>query len=79
LGVTGLFPLTVNAGPASVGRADGVVAVAETRGGALRVAGMVVVIGAGPVGAGVVEHAASSAATAPTAPTTAAVRARPAI
>ncbi len=64
LGVTGLSPTTVNAGPASVGlgraRRNRAVGAAE----AVGVAETVVVTGAGPVGVGVAEHATDSAATA---------------
>jgi hypothetical protein len=69
----------VNAGPASVGCAEvvGAIGAAEAVGAAedLGAAEAVVVIGAGPVGVGVAEHATDSAATAHTAATAAAVRA----
>jgi hypothetical protein len=92
LGVTGLSPVTVNAGPASMGGAGAVgaaeaVGVAEAVGlaeavrvaEAVGVAEAVVVIGAGPVGVGVAEHATDSAATAHRAATATAMRAMPAI
>jgi hypothetical protein len=72
LGVTGLSPVTVNPCPAEVGPADEE-AETETEGpgeGVGDVVGearTVVVTGAGPVGVGVFEHPASSAAAAPTA------------
>jgi hypothetical protein len=74
LGVTGLSPATVNAVPASAGPAEAVGLVGETEAvGATEAVGVaeavgaaeaVVVTGAGPVGVGVVEHPADSAATA---------------
>jgi hypothetical protein len=83
LGVTGLSPEIVNAGPSSVGRAEAAVAAGVIDAvGAAEAAGVaeaVVVIALGPVGVGVAEHAADSAATAPRAATTADARARPAI
>jgi hypothetical protein len=88
LGVTGLSPVTVNGAPASLGRAEApgaaeTVGAAEEVGaaetvGAAEVAGAaeeVDVIGAGPVGVGVVEHATNSAATAHAAATATAARA----
>ena len=88
LGVTGLSPATVNAVPASVGRAEAPGAAeavgaaealrpAEAVGAAEAVgrAEAVVVTGAGPVGVGVAEHATDSAATAHAAATAAAARA----
>ena len=79
LGVTGSSPATVNAGPPSVGCAEAVgeIGEAEAVGAAeaLGAAEAVVVIGAGPVGVGVAEHATDSAATAHRAATAAAVRA----
>ena len=85
LGVTGSSPATVNAGPASVGCAEAV-GVAEAVGateavgaaeavGAVGAVEAVVVIGAGPVGVGVAEHATDSAATAHRAATAATARA----
>jgi hypothetical protein len=79
LGVTGLSPTTVNAGPAwPVGRAEAAVPVgaAEVVGLAepLAVAETVVTTGAGPVGVGVAEQPADSAATAQQAATAAAAR-----
>ena len=68
--------MTVNGAPASLGRAEAPGA-AETV-GAAEVAGAaeeVDVIGAGPVGVGVVEHATNSAATAHAAATATAARA----
>ena len=72
----------MNAVPASVGCAEavgaiGVAEAAEAVGaaGAVGAAEAVVVIGAGPVGVGVAEHATDSAATAHRAATAAAVRA----
>jgi hypothetical protein len=80
LGVTGLSPATVNAVPAAlVGRAEavGLVGSAETvgRAEAVGLAEAVVVTGAGPVGVGVAEHPADSAATAHRTATAAAGRA----
>ena len=79
LGVTGSSPATVNAGPLSVGCAEAVgeIGEAEAVGAAedLGAAEAVVVIGAGPVGVGVAEHATDSAATAHRAATATAVRA----
>jgi hypothetical protein len=73
LGVTGLSPTTVNAGPASsVGRAEATDLVGAAE--AVGVAETVVVTGAGPVGVGVAEHPADSAATAQQAATAAAAR-----
>jgi hypothetical protein len=74
LGVTGLSPATVNAGPASVG--DGETVAGKAVAGkavageavvgeavvAVAEAEDVVVIGAGPVAGGVAEHATDSAA-----------------
>jgi hypothetical protein len=79
LGVTGLSPTTENAGPAfSLGWAEAAdpVTAAEAVGlaTAVGVAEMVVVTGAGPVGVGVTEHPADSAATAQQAATAAAAR-----
>jgi hypothetical protein len=82
LGVTGLSPATVNAWPSPVGCAD-LVGCAEPP-GAAEVAGFaeavglaetVVVTGAGPVGVGVAEQAADSAATVLRAATVATARA----
>jgi hypothetical protein len=76
LDVTGLSPATVNAWPASVGRAEPPSA-AEVAGfaEAVGLAEAVVVIGAGPVGVGVAEQAADSAATVARAATVATARA----
>jgi hypothetical protein len=73
-GVTGLSPATVNGTPtALVGRAEavGLSRVAEAAG----LAEAVALSGAGPVGVGVAEQPADSAATAHRAATAAAVRA----
>jgi hypothetical protein len=79
LGVTGLSPATVNAVPASAGRAeaDGAAEAVGAAGAAdaAEAAEAVVVTGAGPVGVGVVEHATDSAATAHAAATAPAARA----
>jgi hypothetical protein len=79
LGVTGSSPLTVNAVPASVGRAEAVgpVGAAEAVGlaDAVGLAEGVVVTGAGPVGVGVAEHATDSAPTEHSAATAATARA----
>jgi hypothetical protein len=78
LGVTGLSPATVNAGPASaVGRAEAADLVDAAE--AVGLAETVVVTGAGPVGVGVAEHPADSAATAQQAAAAAAARAIPVI
>jgi hypothetical protein len=67
----------VNAGPAAVAEAVGAIRAAEVvrPAGAVGLADAVVVIGAGPVGVGVAEHAADSVATAHSAATATAARA----